>query len=78
MSDHKASPTPQPRGFEAPHALLSRRVAAEGMVLLENSGFRRDRIAVEINGEIIKKSDYDKTVLNDGDKIEVVSFVGGG
>ena len=45
---------------------------------LENSGFRRDRIAVEINGEIIKKSDYDKTVLNDGDKIEVVSFVGGG
>ena len=47
-------------------------------VLLESSGFRRDRIAVEINGEIIKKSDYDKTVLNDGDKIEVVSFVGGG
>ena len=47
-------------------------------VLLENSGFRRDRIAVEINGEIIKKSDYDNTVLNDGDKIEVVSFVGGG
>ena len=46
-------------------------------VLLENSGFRRDRIAVEINGEIIKKSDY-KTVLDDGDKIEVVSFVGGG
>ena len=38
-------------------------------VLLENGGFRRDRI---------KKSDYDKTVLNDGDKIEVVSFVGGG
>ena len=47
-------------------------------VLLENGGFRRDRIAVEINGEKIKKSDYDKTVLNDGDKIEVVSFVGGG
>ena len=47
-------------------------------VLLENGGFRRVRIAVEINGEIIKKSDYDKTVLNDGDKIEVVSFVGGG
>ena len=45
-------------------------------VLLENSGFRRDRIAVEINGEIIKKSDYDKTVLNDGDKIESCELCG--
>ena len=46
--------------------------------LLEKNGYRKDRIAVEINGEIIKKNDYDKTKLNDGDKIEVVSFVGGG
>ena len=46
-------------------------------VLLENSGFRRDRIAVEINGEIIKNLIMINR-LNDGDKIEVVSFVGGG
>ena len=46
-------------------------------VLLENSGFRRDRIAVEINGEIIKNLIMIKPFLNDGDKIEVVSFVGG-
>ena len=36
------------------------------------------RIAVERNGEIVFKSQYSKTVLKDGDSIEVVSFVGGG
>ena len=36
------------------------------------------RIAVERNGEIVFKSQYSETVLNDGDSIEVVSFVGGG
>ena len=36
------------------------------------------RIAVERNGEIVFKSRYDATVLEDGDSIEVVSFVGGG
>jgi sulfur carrier protein len=35
-------------------------------------------IATEINGEIIPKSKYEKIVINDGDKIEIVSFVGGG
>lgn len=46
--------------------------------LLSEKNYRTDRIAVEINGVIIKKADYEKTTLNDGDKIEVVSFVGGG
>ena len=36
------------------------------------------RIAVERNGEIVFKSQYDVTVLKDGDSLEVVSFVGGG
>ena len=36
------------------------------------------RIAVERNGEIVFKSQYSETVLNDGDSIEVVIFVGGG
>ena len=36
------------------------------------------RIAVERNGEIVFKSKYAETILNDGDSIEVVSFVGGG
>lgn len=46
--------------------------------LLEEQGFRTDRVAVELNGNICPKSQFDKVILKDSDKIEVVSFVGGG
>lgn len=36
------------------------------------------RIAVERNGDIVFKSQYDNTILEDGDSMEIVSFVGGG
>lgn len=36
------------------------------------------RIAVERNGEIVPKAQYAHTLLQEGDKIEIVSFVGGG
>ena len=36
------------------------------------------RIAVERNGDIVFKSQYDATILQDGDSLEIVSFVGGG
>lgn len=36
------------------------------------------RIAVECNGEIVPKAKYGETVLQEGDVIEVVNFVGGG
>jgi len=36
------------------------------------------RIAVERNGEIVPKRLYGTTVLEDGDTVELVSFVGGG
>ena len=45
---------------------------------LETTDYNRSRIAVERNGEIVPKSEYDSTVLQDGDVVEVVSFVGGG
>lgn len=45
---------------------------------LETTSYEPKRIAVEKNGDIVPKSQYDKTVLTDGDVIEVVSFVGGG
>ena len=45
---------------------------------LDENNYRQTYIAVEKNGEILPKSEYDTTYLNDGDKIEIVSFVGGG
>ena len=38
----------------------------------------RSRIAIEINGAIISRKQYNETLLHSGDSIEVVSFVGGG
>lgn len=43
-----------------------------------SSGYNVARVAVELNGEIVSKDKYDKTVLTDGDTLEVVGFVGGG
>ena len=45
---------------------------------LSATNYDSTRIAVERNGDIVFKSQYDVTVLEDGDSIEVVSFVGGG
>jgi len=45
---------------------------------LADTNYDRKRIAVERNGEIVPKAQYSDTVLQDGDSIEVVSFVGGG
>ncbi len=36
------------------------------------------RIAVERSGEIVPKSEYSATILQNGDTVEIVSFVGGG
>lgn len=54
---------------------------AEGMTVgdyLEKIGFSRIFIAVERNGQIVPKTEYDKMVLQDSDKVEIVRFVGGG
>ena len=45
---------------------------------LTTTNYDAKRIAVERNGDIVFKSQYNATVLEDGDSIEVVSFVGGG
>ena len=45
---------------------------------LAESGYDVKRVAVEINGDILPKAQYANTILQDGDRIEVVSFVGGG
>lgn len=38
----------------------------------------QNRVAVESNGEIIPKKDYESHRFQDGDTVEVVQFVGGG
>lgn len=46
--------------------------------LLQQLGIGRERVAVELNGDIVPKACYDTRLLSDGDKIEIVHFVGGG
>ena len=56
-------------------------VDADGKTISEylaETDYDPTRIAVEQNGTIVPKAQYDSTVLSDGDVIEVVSFVGGG
>ena len=45
---------------------------------LATTNYDMKRIATELNGNIVPKAQYDETVLQDGDSLEVVSFVGGG
>jgi len=46
--------------------------------LLEMLEIDPRRVAVELNLEILPKPDYATTTLEDGDRIEIVQFVGGG
>ncbi len=46
--------------------------------LLGQEGFLEERVAVELNGEIIPKAAYGSTLVGGADRLEVVSFVGGG
>ncbi len=45
---------------------------------LKEAGYDIRRIAVELNGEIVLKAQYDSIRLQDGDTVEIVNFVGGG
>lgn len=48
------------------------------MQYLEENSISPQRIAVELNEEILTKANYAATVLKDGDVVEIVNFVGGG
>ena len=45
---------------------------------LKTTAYDPKRIAIEKNGNIVPKAAYADTILQDGDALEVVSFVGGG
>lgn len=46
--------------------------------LVEQLGMKGDRVAVELNREIVSRAQWPETSLNDGDQLEIVHFVGGG
>jgi thiazole synthase len=46
--------------------------------LVELLGMKPDRVAIELNREIVPRDQWQKTMLHDGDRLEIVHFVGGG
>ena len=46
--------------------------------LLENKNIKNKYYAVEINRKIIPKSDHETYVIKEGDKIEIITAIGGG
>jgi thiamine biosynthesis protein ThiS len=54
------------------------RVGSNVAGLLEQMQIGRERVAVEVNRDIVPKAAYDSHILSAGDRIEIVHFVGGG
>ena len=53
----------------------------EGTTLLslfEQRSLAPERVAVELNRDVVRRPDWPATRLNDGDRVEIVHFVGGG
>jgi sulfur carrier protein len=46
--------------------------------ILELFSLPSQRVAVELNREVVRKKDWENVVVKDADKIEIVHFVGGG
>lgn len=57
------------------------KLIASGLSLLDlfrELSLDPQRIAVELNREIVRRPSWDATVLQEGDSVEIVEFVGGG
>ena len=61
----------QSRSFDLPEP-----ASVENVV--DSLGLKGDRIAVEFNGEIVPRASWGATLLREGDRLEMVHFVGGG
>ncbi len=57
------------KSYEGPLTLAS---------LIANMGLKSDRVAVELNRDIVRRDQWPATELADGDRLEIVHFVGGG
>jgi len=58
--------------------IIEKSNAGSVMELLDELQIEPLQVAVEVNLSIIRKADYSTFRLNDGDKVEIVKFVGGG
>jgi sulfur carrier protein len=63
----------EPRNFE-----LSSSTKFTLALLIQSLGMKSDRIAVELNREIAPRDRWSQITLKDGDRLEIVHFVGGG
>ncbi|MFO0747675.1 MAG: sulfur carrier protein ThiS [Myxococcota bacterium] len=48
------------------------------LALLEQLAMAERRVAVEVNGTIVRRAAWEAAALADGDVVEIVQFVGGG
>ena len=46
--------------------------------LLNKLKIQKNKVAIEVNGEIVEKNKYPNLILNKDDKVEIVHFIGGG
>jgi len=46
--------------------------------LLNNLKIQKNKVAIEVNGQIVEKNKYTNLILNKDDKVEIVHFIGGG
>ena len=46
--------------------------------LLNKLKIQKNKVAIEVNGEIVEKNKYTNLILNKNDKVEIVKFIGGG
>ena len=56
-------------------------VVAAGLTIAEyltKENFDARKVAVEVNEEIVPKNNFAATILQDGDVVEIISFMGGG
>tara|TARA_B100002049_G_scaffold54489_1_gene38502 strand:+ start:176 stop:394 length:219 start_codon:yes stop_codon:yes gene_type:complete len=46
--------------------------------LLNKLKIQKNKVAIEVNGQIVEKDKYSNLILNKDDKVEIVHFIGGG
>jgi thiamine biosynthesis protein ThiS len=46
--------------------------------LISHLNLAPERLAIELNREVVRRTTWETTLLKDGDRIEIVHFVGGG